>query len=117
MFEPTVLTDVKPEMKVVSDEIFAPIVSIIPYDDFDDVLRQVDVSRYGLQSGIYTQQIDRAFKAIKKINVGGIMINDAPIFRVDHMPYGGNKESGIGREGVKYAIEEMTNIRMVCFNL
>lgn len=117
MFEPTVLTNVKPGMKVVADEIFAPVVSIIPYQDFDDVLRQVDDSKYGLQAGIYTQQIDRAFKAIKKINVGGIMINDAPIFRVDHMPYGGNKDSGIGREGLKYAIEEMTNIRMVCFNL
>jgi len=117
MFEPTVLTNVTPEMKVVADEIFAPVVSIIPYDDFDDALRQVNNSRYGLQAGIYTQQIDRAFQAIQKINVGGIMINDAPIFRVDHMPYGGNKESGIGREGLKYAIEEMTNIRMVCFNL
>jgi len=117
MFEPTVLTRVTPEMKVVSDEIFAPVVSIIPYADFDDMLRQVDNSRYGLQAGIYTQKIDYAFKAIKKINVGGIMINDAPIFRVDHMPYGGNKESGIGREGLKFAIEEMTNIRMVCFNL
>ncbi len=117
MFEPTVLSKVMSEMKVVADEIFAPVVSIVPYDDFDEVLRQVDDSRYGLQAGIYTKQIDRAFKAIKKINVGGIMINDAPIFRVDHMPYGGNKESGIGREGLKYAIEEMTNIRMVCFNL
>ena len=117
MFEPTVLTNTKPEMKVVSDEIFAPVISIIPYQNFDDVLRQVDNSRYGLQAGIYTQQIDRAFNAIKKINVGGIMINDGPIFRVDHMPYGGNKNSGIGREGLKYAIEEMTNIRMVCFNL
>lgn len=117
LFEPTVLTNVKSEMKVVSDEIFAPVVSIIPYDDFDEVLQMVDDSRYGLQAGIYTQQIDRAFKAIKNINVGGIMINDGPIFRVDHMPYGGNKDSGIGREGLKYAIEEMTNIRMVCFNL
>ncbi len=117
MFEPTVLTKVKPEMKVVADEIFAPVVSIIPYQDFDDMLHQVDNSQYGLQAGIYTRKIDRAFQAIKKINVGGIMINDGPIFRVDHMPYGGNKESGIGREGLKYAIEEMTNIRMVCFNL
>lgn len=117
MFEPTVLTRVTPEMRVVSDEIFAPVVSIIPYHNFDEMLHEVDNSRYGLQAGVYTQQIDRAFTAIKKINVGGIIINDAPIFRVDHMPYGGNKESGIGREGLKFAIEEMTNIRMVCFNL
>ena len=117
LFEPTVLINVKPDMKVVKDEVFAPIVSLIPFGDFDDVLEQVNDSKFGLQAGIYTQQIDCAFKAIKKINVGGIMINDIPTFRVDHMPYGGNKESGIGREGLKYAIEEMTNIRMVCFNL
>ncbi len=117
MFEPTILTNVKPEMKVIQDEVFAPVVSIIPYQDFDDVLLQVDNSKYGLQAGIYTENIDRAFKAVKKINVGGIIINDVPTFRVDHMPYGGNKESGLGREGLKFAIEEMTNIRMVCFNL
>jgi len=117
MIEPTVLINVKPDMKVIKDEIFAPVVSIIPYSNFEDVLHQVDDSAYGLQAGIYTQKIDRAFQAIKKINVGGIIINDVPTFRVDHMPYGGNKDSGIGREGLKYAIEEMANIRMVCFNL
>lgn len=117
MFEPTVLTNVIPAMKVVSDEIFAPVVSIIPYDNFDDVLDKVDDSKYGLQAGIFTRDIQRAFKAIKKINVGGIIINDVPTYRVDHMPYGGNKDSGIGREGLKYAIEEMTNIRMVVFEL
>ncbi len=117
MFEPTILTNVKPGMKVIQDEVFAPVVSIIPYQDFDVVLSWVDNSKYGLQAGIYTEKIDRAFKAIKKINVGGIIINDVPTFRVDHMPYGGNKESGLGREGLKFAIEEMTNIRMVCFNL
>jgi len=117
MFEPTVLTNVKPEMKIVQDEVFAPVVSLIPYQNFDNVLSQVDNTKYGLQAGIYTEKIDRAFKAIKKIDVGGIIINDVPTFRVDHMPYGGNKESGLGREGLKFAIEEMTNIRMVCFNL
>ncbi len=117
MFEPTVLTNVTPAMKVVSDEIFAPVVSIIPYENFDDVLGMVDDSKYGLQAGIYTQDIQRAFTAIKKINVGGIIINDVPTYRVDHMPYGGNKDSGIGREGLKYAIEEMTNIRMVVFDI
>ncbi|HDP98589.1 MAG TPA: aldehyde dehydrogenase family protein [bacterium] len=117
MFEPTVLTNVKPDMKVIRDEVFAPVVSLIPFDEFDDALQQVNDSKYGLQAGIYTERIDRAFQAIKMINVGGVMINDFPTFRVDHMPYGGNKESGIGREGLKYAIEEMTNIRMVCFNL
>ncbi len=117
LFEPTVLTKVTPEMKVIKDEIFAPVVSIVPYQNFGDVLKLVNDSKYGLQAGIYTQNIDRAFQAVKRINAGGIIINDVPTFRVDHMPYGGNKESGIGREGLKYAMEEMTNIRMVCFNL
>ncbi len=117
VFRPTVLVNVTPEMKVVKDEVFAPVVSLIPFGKFSEALELADQSRYGLQVGIYTQRIDYAFEAIKKINVGGVMINDVPTFRVDHMPYGGNKESGIGREGLRYAIEEMTNIRMVCFNL
>ena len=117
MVQPTVLTNVKPEMKVVKDEIFGPVVSIIPFEDIDDVVHQVDDSKYGLQAGIYTSDISKAFKAVKEINVGGVIINDVPTYRVDHMPYGGNKESGIGREGLKYAVEEMTNIKMVCFNL
>ena len=104
-------------MKVIKDEVFAPVVSLIPFQDLSEALQMVNQTRYGLQVGIYTQRIDYAFEAVKKINVGGVMINDTPTFRVDHMPYGGNKESGIGREGLRYAIEEMTNIRMVCFNL
>jgi len=117
LFQPTVLTGVRPEMKVVQDEIFGPVVSIIPFSDFDEVIKRVDDSKFGLQAGIYTSDLNKAFDAVKRINVGGIIINDVPTYRVDHMPYGGNKESGIGREGLKYAIEEMTNIRMVCFNL
>jgi acyl-CoA reductase-like NAD-dependent aldehyde dehydrogenase len=76
-----------------------------------------DDSVYGLQAGIYTKDINKAFKAIRRLDVGGVIINDVPTFRADHMPYGGNKGSGLGREGVRYAIEEMTNIKMVCFNL
>jgi acyl-CoA reductase-like NAD-dependent aldehyde dehydrogenase len=117
MFPPTVLTNVTQDMKVVSDEIFGPVVSIIPYWDIDEVIRLIDASRYGLQAGIYTRDIASAFKAVRGINVGGVIINDVPTFRVDHMPYGGNKESGLGREGLKFAVEEMTNIKMVCFNL
>ncbi|MBN1350617.1 aldehyde dehydrogenase family protein [candidate division KSB1 bacterium] len=117
LFQPTVLTRVKAEMKVMRDEIFGPVVSIIPYENFEEVLNWVDDSKYGLQAGIYTNDLNRAFAAVKKIDVGGIIINDVPTYRVDHMPYGGNKESGIGREGLKYAIEEMTNIRMVVLNL
>ncbi|GAB7028299.1 aldehyde dehydrogenase family protein [Geotalea toluenoxydans] len=115
--EPTILTGVTREMKVMCSEVFAPIVSVLPYDTFDEALEMADDSVYGLQAGIYTRDINKAFKAIKKLDVGGVIINDVPTFRVDHMPYGGNKESGLGREGLKYAMEEMTNIKMVCINL
>ena len=117
MFPPTVLTNVTQDMKVVRDEIFGPVVSIIPYTDLHEVIKLIDGSRYGLQAGIYTRDITSAFQAVRGINVGGVIVNDVPTFRVDHMPYGGNKESGLGREGLKFAIEEMTNIKMVCFNL
>ncbi len=115
--EPTVLTKVTRDMKVVSREVFAPVVSLIPFKDFDDALATVNDSIYGLQAGVYTKDISKAFKAVKRLKVGGVIINDYPTFRVDHMPYGGVKESGMGREGVRYAIQEMTEIKFVCFNL
>jgi len=114
---PTILDNVRHDMKVMCQETFAPLVSLVTYKDFDEALELLADSPYGLQAGIYTRDISKAFKAIKRVDVGGMMINDTSIFRVDHMPYGGNKMSGIGREGVRFAIEEMTNIRMVCFNL
>ena len=113
VLEPTLLRDVKPEMKVVCQEVFAPLVSISVYRDFDDALRQLADTAYGLQAGIYTRNIPKALEAVRRLDFGGVMINDTPIFRVDHMPYGGNKQSGIGREGVRFAAEEMTNLRMV----
>ena len=113
IFYPTVLCHVNPSMRVMCNEAFAPVVSIYEYDSFEDAVRMVDESPYGLQAGIYTRDIAKAFYAAEHINAGGIMINDTSIFRVDHMPYGGNKMSGLGREGVRFAIEEMTNIRMV----
>ena len=115
--EPTILTGVTREMKVMCSEVFAPIVSVLPCETFDEALEMADDSVYGLQAGIYTSDINKAFKAVKRLDVGGVIINDVPTFRVDHMPYGGNKESGVGREGVRYAMEEMTNIKMVCINL
>lgn len=110
---PTVLTEVRPDMKVMCAETFAPLVSMYEYETFEDAVRMIDDSPYGLQAGIYTRDIRKAFYAVEHINAGGIMINDTSIFRVDHMPYGGNKMSGLGREGVRFAIEEMTNIKMV----
>lgn len=113
VYMPTVLTQVTPEMKVVSQEAFAPVASVIAVDDFEDALEQANDSQYGLQIGVFTREVDRALLAIKKLNFGGVIINDTPVFRADHMPYGGNRQSGLGREGLKYAIEEMTNIQMV----
>lgn len=115
--EPTVLSGVTPAMKVVCSEVFAPVVTVMPFESFDQALDMADDSVYGLQAGVYTNDLNKAFQAIKRLDVGGVIINDVPTFRVDHMPYGGNKQSGLGREGVRYAMEEMTNIKMVCFNL
>ena len=116
ILQATVLTDVKPDMKAVKDEIFAPVVSIIPFNDFNDAVSLVNNSIYGLQAGVYTHSLKNALIAVREIKVGGVIINDVPTFRVDQMPYGGVKGSGIGREGLKYAIEEMTDIKMVVFN-
>lgn len=113
VYWPTVLTEVQPEMKVVAQEAFAPVASVIACDDFEEALRQADATEYGLQVSVFTRDIHRVFQAIKRLNFGGVIINDTPAFRADHMPYGGNRQSGLGREGVRYAIEEMTNIQMV----
>jgi acyl-CoA reductase-like NAD-dependent aldehyde dehydrogenase len=114
---PTVLTDTRPEMKVMCQEAFAPLVSVVTYARFDDALAMLADSPYGLQAGLYTRDLHKAFAAVKRLDVGGVIVNDTSIFRVDHMPYGGNRMSGIGREGVRFAVEEMTNLKMVCFNL
>jgi len=114
---PTVLVGVRPEMKVVCEEIFAPVVSIVPFGDIQEAIRLVDSTAFGLQAGIFTGNLAHALAAVRGINVGGVIINDVPTFRADHMPYGGNKRSGLGREGVRFAIEEMTNIKMVCLGL
>ncbi|GAB4233994.1 MAG: aldehyde dehydrogenase family protein [Deltaproteobacteria bacterium] len=113
VMQPTVLVNVRPEMKVMCQEAFAPLVSLCEYESFDDAVRMVEDSPYGLQAGIYTNDLRKALLAVDRINVGGVMINDTSIFRVDHMPYGGNKMSGLGREGVRFACEEMTSIKMV----
>ena len=111
--QPTVLVNVRTEMKVMCQEAFAPLVSIYEYETFEDAVAMVEDSPFGLQAGVYTNDIKKAMYAVDRINVGGVMINDTSIFRVDHMPYGGNKLSGLGREGVRFTCEEMTNIKMV----
>lgn len=113
VYYPTILTDTSSDMKVIAEETFAPVASVIQSDDFEESLRQANNSKFGLQVGVFTKDIDRALRAIKKLNFGGVMINETPAFRVDHMPYGGNRQSGLGREGVKFAMEDMTNIQLV----
>ena len=117
VYYPTVLADVDDEMKVISEEVFAPVASIISSDDFESALRQANDTKFGLQVGVFTKDIDRVFQAVRRLNFGGVIINDTPSFRADHMPYGGNRQSGLGREGVKFAMEDMTNIQMVAIRL
>jgi len=112
---PTVLTQVPDTCRISSQEAFAPVVMINPVDTLEEAIARVNDSRYGLQAGIFTGELSGALRAAREIEVGGVMINEVPTFRVDHMPYGGMKMSGIGREGLRYAIEEMTEIRLVCF--
>ncbi|MFO7890404.1 MAG: aldehyde dehydrogenase family protein [bacterium] len=116
MFAPTVLTNVPAEARVCSAEVFAPVVVMEKYTSFEDALDKVNDSVFGLQAGVFTRDIDKAFRAFNTIEVGGVIINDVPTFRVDSMPYGGVKESGFGREGVKYALEEMTELKIMVVN-
>jgi acyl-CoA reductase-like NAD-dependent aldehyde dehydrogenase len=117
MLEPTVLTGTKPEMKVNCQEVFAPVVTVEPYVDFNEALRQINGSAYGLQAGIFTRDAKLLFQAFDELEVGGLLAGDVPSFRIDHMPYGGVKDSGLGREGLRYAIEEMTEPKLLVMNL
>ncbi|MCB2213342.1 aldehyde dehydrogenase family protein [bacterium] len=112
-YAPTVLTDTSPKMKVWSDEVFGPAVLIERVSSFEQGLKLADDTTFGLQAGVFTARIDQMFDAIRGLNFGGVMVNEVPTFRVDQMPYGGNRDSGIGREGVRFAVDEMTNIKMV----
>ncbi|MEN6444084.1 MAG: aldehyde dehydrogenase family protein [Methanoregula sp.] len=116
MFQPTVLTGTTPEMRVNREEVFAPVISITPYDNFSEAVKMADAGDYGLQVGIFTQNINRAMRVFEEMHVGGVQVNDIPTFRADQMPYGGVKSSGIGREGPRYAIEEMTELRLMVIN-
>jgi acyl-CoA reductase-like NAD-dependent aldehyde dehydrogenase len=117
LLEPTVLTGTRPEMKVNCQEIFAPVVTVEPYDNFSDAIRLVNSSAYGLQAGIFTRDAKLLFNAYEELEVGGLVAGDVPSFRIDHMPYGGIKDSGLGREGLRYAIEEMTEPKLLVMNL
>src|SRR6478609_2725413 len=113
VLEPTVLTGTRPEMKVNCQEIFAPVVTVEPYDEFNQALKQINNSPYGLQAGLFTRDAKLIFNAYEELEVGGLIAGDVPAFRIDHMPYGGVKDSGLGREGLRYAIEEMTEPKLL----
>jgi acyl-CoA reductase-like NAD-dependent aldehyde dehydrogenase len=117
ILEPTVLSNTQPDMKVNCKEIFAPVVTVEPYDRFEEALERVNRSDYGLQAGVFTRDAKRIFQAFDELEVGGVMAGEVPSFRIDHMPYGGVKDSGLGREGLRYAMEEMTEPRILAMNL
>jgi acyl-CoA reductase-like NAD-dependent aldehyde dehydrogenase len=116
VFMPTILTNVSPTLKVSCQEVFAPIVIVNRISSIEEGIAAINDSNYGLQAGIFTNDIQTAFTASKQLEVGGVMINDIPTYRVDQMPYGGVKESGTGKEGLKYAIHEMTETKLVVWN-
>jgi glyceraldehyde-3-phosphate dehydrogenase (NADP+) len=117
VLEATVLTNVKPEMKVSCQEVFGPVVTVSSYRQFSDAIAALNQSDYGLQAGVFTQDINKVFHAFRHLEVGAVLANEIPTFRADHMPYGGVKDSGLGREGVRAAIEDMTEPRLLVLNL
>jgi acyl-CoA reductase-like NAD-dependent aldehyde dehydrogenase len=112
-FEPTVLVDTPATAQVCSNEAFAPLVVAFRFDDIDEAIAQVNDSSYGLQTGIFTNNLANSWRAFNELEVGGVIVNDVPTYRVDHMPYGGVKDSGLGREGLRWAIDDMTEIRIM----
>jgi acyl-CoA reductase-like NAD-dependent aldehyde dehydrogenase len=117
LMPPTVLENVTADMKVWKDEIFGPVVVLAPFVDFTQALEMANDSIYGLQAGVFTQNLAHAWQAFETLEVGGVIINDVPAFRVDNMPYGGVKASGFGREGLRYAVEELTEIRLLALHV
>ena len=112
-FRPTVIVKADRSAKVCTEEAFAPLVVAFPFDDIETAFDEVNASRFGLQAGVFTNDLDHAWRAFETLEVGGVVINDVPTYRVDHMPYGGIKESGLGREGLRWAIEDMTELRLM----
>jgi glyceraldehyde-3-phosphate dehydrogenase (NADP+) len=115
--EATVLSNVTPTMNVSCREVFGPVVTITSYRQFDEAIAALNHSDYGLQAGVFTQDVNNVFHAFRHLEVGAVLINEIPTYRADHMPYGGVKDSGIGREGVRAAIEDMTEPRLLVLNL
>ncbi len=110
---PTVLTDVTPDMKVCSHEVFGPVIAVQTYRDVDDAFRLANDTRYGLQAAIFTRDLPLALRAARELDFGGVLVNEVPTWRTDQMPYGGVRDSGNTREGPHYAVHEMTETRLV----
>ncbi len=117
IYEPTVLVDVPAGARVDVDEVFAPTVNLYPVKDLDEAISRANAVDFGLHAGVFTKDLNKAFKAIRELEVGGVIVNDSSDYRIDMMPFGGVKRSGLGREGIKFALQEMTEPRVVCFNL
>lgn len=115
-YAPTILTNAPADARVCVEEVFAPLVALFPFDDFDVALKEVNRSNYGLQAGVFTSNLEHSLRAFDDLEVGGVIVNDVPTWRIDHMPYGGVKDSGLGREGPRYTIEEMTELRLMVIN-
>jgi acyl-CoA reductase-like NAD-dependent aldehyde dehydrogenase len=116
LYAPTVLADVPVTSKVCAQEVFAPLVGLFRFSSVPDAIREVNRSSYGLQAGIFTTNLEHSLRAFDELEVGGVIVNDVPTWRIDHMPYGGVKDSGIGREGPRYTIEEMTELKLLVIN-
>ena len=112
-FPPTVLVDTPPGARVCSEEAFAPLVVAAPFQRFEDAIARVNDSAFGLQTGVFTNDLAHSWQAFEELDVGGVIVNDIPTYRIDHMPYGGVKDSGLGREGLRWAIEDMTELRVM----
>ena len=112
-FPPTVLTDVPVTAQVCSNEAFAPLVVAFKFREMGDAITRVNDSMFGLQTGVFTNDLSGAWRAFNELEVGGVIVNDVPTYRIDHMPYGGVKDSGQGREGLRWAMEDMTEIRIM----
>ena len=112
-YAPTVLADVPTDAKVSADEVFGPVVAVSSFDDVDGAFAVANASRFGLQAGVFTHDLQTAFRAHRELDVGGVVIGDVPSFRADQMPYGGTKESGIGREGLRFAMEDYSHERVM----
>jgi len=117
LFAPTIIVDVTPRMRVMCDEVFAPVISIVPYESLDAAMADINATPYGLAAGIFTTNVNTAMKAARQLEVGTVHVNETSSSRVDVMPYGGVKDSGFGREGPKYAIHDMTDERLVTWSL